>query len=393
MKMIATIKKILFGLVFMFCQQNMEAKIRNLNVNFDGIIYDSLYVTGYDTRDNKIVIKGHKKTAHSWTFSIPDSAWNVLPQYSISTKLYNATDKTVGNIGFFCDNDTTVVRSILYFNEPELFINARFVKRRIDEGQIVVKPDGEDEFIGVQRYVRQDIFVVSCDNYKYHTLPYTYPNFAGELSDEKYSNTINQYAAIVETYPDSRYLLTELHRRCLRFKTKKDIATVFNKFSEQAKKTCWGKEINKYLTTNYFENMRLPLWNDTVMEFIVKDTTKFNLIIFSASWCAPCHKQIPVLKEIYRDLENNLEMINVSIDNSKTVENWRNLMIKEEIPWRSLLAVNDYEYVIDKYFIHGVPDILLVHPGGYMEKINEYDEKKLKDRIYKYFDSIGNSVE
>jgi hypothetical protein len=37
------IGKILLGLVFMFFQQNMEVKVRYLN--FDGIKYDSLYVS------------------------------------------------------------------------------------------------------------------------------------------------------------------------------------------------------------------------------------------------------------------------------------------------------------------------------------------------------------
>jgi thiol-disulfide isomerase/thioredoxin len=381
------IGKIVFGLIFMFFQQNIEAKTRNLNINFDGIIYDSLYVTGYDVNDNKIVIKGHKKADYRWTFSISDSVWNILPRYNISTKLYNEKDKTVGTIGFFCDKDTTVF-SFLFFNENELFINARFVKRKIEEGQFAVKPDGCEEFIGVKGYIQHDIFVISCENHKYHTLPYVYSNFASTsgLNDEKYRDAINKYAEIVTIYPDSRYLLTELHRRYPNFKTKKDIETVFIHFSEQAKKTYWGEKINKYLNTNYFDNMRLPRWNDTVMEFIVKDTTKFNLIVFSASWCVPCHKQIPVLKEIYRDLANNLEIISISIDDSKTVKNWKTLMVKEEIPWRSLLAVNDYRYIMEKYSIQGVPDIVLLHPGGYMEKINEYDRKKFKARIYKYFD-------
>lgn len=124
----------------------------------------------------------------------------------------------------------------------------------------------------------------------------------------------------------------------------------------------------------------LPAWNSANLEPIVKDSSKYNLVVFSASWCGPCHKQIPVLKEIYNDLHEYVDIVYVSIDEPETLEAWKALMRKEKIPWRSLLAVNDVKEVQDKYGAKAIPLTLLVMPDGHKRRIdvrNEEDKEKL----------------
>ena len=54
-------------------------------------------------------------------------------------------------------------------------------------------------------------------------------------------------------------------------------------------------------------------------------------------------------------------------------------MQKEQIPWPSLLAVNNIEGIKNKYYILGIPHAILVHPGGEMEVVDLYKDK---DRLY-----------
>jgi thiol-disulfide isomerase/thioredoxin len=118
------------------------------------------------------------------------------------------------------------------------------------------------------------------------------------------------------------------------------------------------------------------------LEPIIQDITKFNLIVFSASWCTPCHKQIPILKEIYNDLQENIEITYISLDEPKSVNKWKELMVKENIPWRSLLAVNDVKAIKNIYNAIVIPYGLLVYPSGKVEVI-EVRDPIAKAKLYK----------
>lgn len=52
------------------------------------------------------------------------------------------------------------------------------------------------------------------------------------------------------------------------------------------------------------------------------------------------------------------------MDKERTAENWKSLMLKENIQWRSLMAMNDIDKVNEMYYVMGIPHTILVHPGG-----------------------------
>jgi thiol-disulfide isomerase/thioredoxin len=130
-----------------------------------------------------------------------------------------------------------------------------------------------------------------------------------------------------------------------------------------------------------FSNTLLPTWDTGAIEPMIQDSTKINLVIFSASWCKPCHEQIPILKEIYNDLGEYINITSISLDESKYVLDWKNLMEKEEIPWRSLLAVNDVQMIKEKYNAIAIPYILLVYTSGGLEAIDVRNSSQ-KEKLY-----------
>ena len=171
------------------------------------------------------------------------------------------------------------------------------------------------------------------------------------------------------------------------FRNMDDAKKIYDNFSERNKTTWFGLEsgnfISNYKKLYFSEFEDEPLINTTLgkLEPMVLDPSKFNLLIFSASWCAPCHALIPALKEVYNDLNPDLQMVYISLDLPKFVESWKKLMIEKNIPWRSLLSSEKVKEVEDKYDAGSIPHMLLVYPDKSVKKI-DIRNKEDKDRLY-----------
>lgn len=92
---------------------------------------------------------------------------------------------------------------------------------------------------------------------------------------------------------------------------------------------------------------------------------KWLLIDFWASWCAPCIKQFPELKEIYTSLNsNNFEILGVSID--KQTDKWKQALVREQLPWENVIDTLGIESpILVKYNASSaVPKNYLIDPQG-----------------------------
>lgn len=197
-----------------------------------------------------------------------------------------------------------------------------------------------------------------------------------------YEKYIDQYLKIIERYPDSRFLTAQIAMNLQSYKIKEDLRKLYNVFSEIGRQTSWGKIIYDYIENHYtFPNTILPAWDSGELEPVVQDSIKFNLIIFSASWCRPCHEQIPLLKEIHADLKEKITITYISLDEPKSVNDWKNLMQKENIPWRSLLAADNVKSIQERYYAKAIPYTLLVYPNKQVEII-DVRIKSDKDKLY-----------
>jgi len=118
-----------------------------------------------------------------------------------------------------------------------------------------------------------------------------------------------------------------------------------------------------------------PLTNEN--ETIILEPTKYTLLCFSASWCAPCRKEIPLLKEIYEKTKGDLNLVYLTIEDSTTIADWNVLMEKENIQWRSLwLTDKNLKY---DWKISAIPDFILVYPDQNAKRILLRTEDDVKD--------------
>jgi len=109
---------------------------------------------------------------------------------------------------------------------------------------------------------------------------------------------------------------------------------------------------------------------------------KYVLLDFWASWCVPCRKGNPHLKELYAKYKDKgIEFIGISDDDRDTTA-WKKAVEKDGLPWRQVLRGLKYENgtfdrsndVSEKFGIHTLPTKILIDPKGSI--IGRYGEEE-----------------
>ncbi len=369
-----------------------QSGIQKMILQLNGKKYDELYLQAMlpipSHFINIKIFAGQSEDGHKWTFTIPDSINKMVDSYGILTRPFDFKTNTSYSIRFIGLSNKEQFFSYVY-DEKNPILEATYTETKQVHGV-----PGQGDFIAVNDTFAsdgpsrsRDIFSV---NFKVKDtemeLSMKFSAFAF-IDMDRYDASFAEKDSISHLYPNSKYLMSQFYYMRSSFKNMDDAKKIYANFSQENKSTWFGIESGNYIT-NYkklyssgFEDVLLKNSDTETLEPIIRDSTKFTLVIFSAAWCSPCHKIIPELMDVYKDLNGKLEMVYVSLDQSKTLNDWKKLIKEKSIPWRSLVTVGQVKEIEDKYDAGSIPHMLLVYPNKSVKKI-DIREKDDKEMLY-----------
>ncbi|MGI9530420.1 redoxin family protein [Lutimonas sp.] len=93
---------------------------------------------------------------------------------------------------------------------------------------------------------------------------------------------------------------------------------------------------------------------------------KYVYVDVWATWCGPCKKEIPFLKEMDEEYKGkNIAFVSLSIDKMEHKEKWLQMIKDEDLKGIQIMADNDWSSdFVTAYKIQGIPRFILIDTEG-----------------------------
>jgi thiol-disulfide isomerase/thioredoxin len=359
-------------------------RFASLEFSFEGKRFDSLRIATSDTVGNLALFYGKTDDHFNWKFEIPFEIWGRLDRVVLGNT--NAKKRVYQYVRFLNKSTSNEQLSFPEKGEIPTFI-----------------PDWKDiEMKAV--YLRTDTIYDDGGTMVYHNFTAVPSKFSGMEALEKcpefsafpdsfkgnnsqdYKNSLTEYKQLVKDYPDSRLLIIKMREYLNRYRSVVDARSVYNLFSEKTRTSIFGKEIAQKLLQDWtkFENLTMKNILNDKDETVIQNPTKYTLINLTASWCVYCRKEIPLLKQIYKDLKSeDFEMTSISVDDLGSIQTFKKQVTNDSIPWRNLTAYPLNEAIWKKYAVNGIPLSILVFPDQHIEFM-DVRKDEIRNKLYQY---------
>lgn len=222
-----------------------------------------------------------------------------------------------------------------------------------------------------------------------------------EQMEPYYEQTQQARLAFLKTHPDS-YAAPNYMRSLMGNMTYGEIKEIYDNFSDNVKKYGDMKEIENELSSlaNVQPGQPAPDFatldvNGDSIRFSEAVKGKYVLLDFWASWCVPCRKSFPHVKELYKKYhDKGLDVFCVA-DNDGQPDIWRKAIKDDGVEMfhhvlRGLKIIDRKTYkmdktndISDKYAIHYLPTKYLIDKD--FKIIGKFNDEELDAKLKELF--------
>jgi thiol-disulfide isomerase/thioredoxin len=204
----------------------------------------------------------------------------------------------------------------------------------------------------------------------------------GTIDSLKRLLAIDGFKKQIRQFPFSYFLLQNIYASKEQYSNPelKDFLFLFSSDVQQSKP---GLELSNYLAVRPDPGSPYPglmlLSSDNKLLPVIDTAAKLNMLVFWASWCSPCIKEIPLLKNIQRKYAGKgLHIVSISIDENK--EQWQKALAQEKPGWQQLMISNELmEKTMALFGFVTIPLVIFTDSSGTeIKRIPDYDPENNK---------------
>ena len=361
--------------------QNQTFSLKGtINGHEGGLIYICYSLEGNIIKDSTKVAEG--KFEFSGEMDCPYTMASLSTEYPSDSY----SDRNPENYSYLYiePTDISIALNVFYMDEP--VVSGSRTMRENDELSQLLR-DEQQFFAVYNRAAQSDI-----DSTTLAALD--------KLREEAGKSYGEKSLLFVQTHPDSY-----LSSRCLAMQmsdmTLDSLKMFYGPLSERVKAEKGGKEIADEIAAR--ERIEpgnpAPLFSATDIngnEFSLESLRgKYVVLDFWASWCVPCRKSNPHMKELYAKYgSKGLDFVYISDDDSDP-DKWRKAVETDGLEdfhhvLRGLKIVSRAPYVLDKsndisdlYAIHYLPTKYLIDKEGNM--VGKFESDELENKLKEIF--------
>lgn len=333
---------ILFIMLFQF-QSSSQNKVGRVVINFPNNTTGDVVLKAYQEKNDRTIL-----------CSI-DSSKIIENKYVYS---YNMISKPFA-VYIYTHQKDSLPKQISVKN-PMISNKIRSGNIYLDNSSVTIRVDSlyskqrPDKLVGIYSgsiYLDMSI-LLSIDKYIEHK----YTNSEGRIVNFE----------IIKQFPNSLYLLQSIDNSRTDYSNTDSLKYALTLFDIKLHRTIQWSSISKYIESqkrfrNVGINKNFEFYDTKNQKYDFQkflSGKKLGLLIFWASWCAPCRAEIPKLKELYLKFDEKISFASISIDTNK--EQWINAVRKDNVNWPSLSNFNSKIKVNDIFGINSVPFFIVV---------------------------------